>query len=248
MTSHATELTLRKLFAGEGVSPALKEHSETCDQCKAKLRAIEEEQKKFEAAIPFERFAAGVERAARNPRELVTPPPRRQWLGYAMAVAASLLVVAAIPLVLRGDSGGNRLKGSDTVDVIVAGPSNGPQRTASHQVAEALAPGERVQIAWDAKATRYLITVSIDEGGEVSAIPDSGQSMTVTGKGQLPHSIEFTGKGTEHVVVVLTKEPLQVEDVRRALKLRFDEARGNLGQLGQLDVAGEQFHYTFLKP
>ena len=248
MMSHATDLSLRKLFAGESVAPELKAHSESCEQCKAKLKAIEDEQKRFEAAIPFERFAAGVERAARTPREVAPPAPRRQWMGWAMGIAATVLAVATASIVLKNEGGGNRLKGSDTVDVIVAGPANGPQRAASHQVAEALAPGERVQIAWDAKSPRYLVAVSIDERGEVSAIPDHGQSMAIAGKGQLPHSIEFTGRGTEHVVVVLTRDPLQVDEVRRALKVRYDEARGNLGQLGQLDVPGEQHHYTFLKP
>jgi hypothetical protein len=248
MTSHATELTLRKLFAGETVTDELKAHSEACEQCKAKLRAIEDEQKKFEAAIPFERFAAGVERASRTPRE-VAKPPRKQWMGYVMAIAAGLLVVAAVPLVLRdGGPGRNNLKGSDTVEIHVAGAAGGPQRLSATNVAEALAPGERVQIGYDAKSYRFLIAVSVDDRGEISSFPDTGQSMPISGKGQLPYSIEFTGHGTEHLVVVLTREPLPVDEVRRALRVRYDEARGNLSQLGSLDVAGEQYHYTFLKP
>ncbi len=248
MTSHATELSLRKLFAGEAVAPDLKAHSESCDVCRAKLKTIEDEQKKFESAIPFERFAAGVERASRNPRE-VAAPPRRSWVGYAVALAASVLIIAAVPLVMRGDGGGggNRLKGSG-VELTVGGTNGAPQRKATSNVAEALAPGERVLIGYSAGANRYLVAVSIDERGEVAAIPESGQSMPISAAGHLPDAIEFTGRGMEHVVVVLTREPLPVEEVRRALKIRYDEARGNLSQLGQLDVPGEQFHYTFLKP
>ncbi len=245
MMSHATELTLRKLFAGETVDAALKAHSESCEQCKAKLRAIEEEQRKFEAAIPFERFAAGVERASRQPRE-VAAPPRRQWLGYVMAVAAGLLVVAAVPLVLKGDdSGGNRTKGTD-VQLTVGG--SGVQRKVTRDVAEALAPGERVVVGYSSGPYHYLVAVSIDERGEIASIPESGQSMAIRDSGKLPDAIEFTGRGTEHMVVVMTREPVAVDEIRRALRARYDEARGNLSQLGTLDVTGEQFHYTFLKP
>jgi hypothetical protein len=248
MTSHATELTLRKLFAGETVSPELKAHSDSCDVCRAKLRAIEEEQKKFEAAIPFERFAAGVERAGRQPREVAPPAtPRRQWVGVVMAIAAGLLVVAAVPLVLRGDGdGGNRTKGTDVQ--LTVGGNGSPQRKVTREVAEALAPGERVVVGYSSGPYRYLVAVSIDERGEIASIPESGQSMSIGNTGRLPDAIEFTGRGTEHLVLVMTREPVSVEEVRRGLKARYEEARGNLSQLGSLDVSGEQFHYTFLKP
>jgi hypothetical protein len=242
MSAHASELTLRKVFAGESVAADLKAHSDACEQCRAKLKAIEEEQKRFEAAIPFERFSAGVERASRNPRQ-VEAPPRRQWMGYAMAIAASILVVAAVPLLTPRSP---IIKGADGIQLIIGGP--GPQRDATPNIVEALTSGERVEIKYSLNSSRYLIAVSVDESGEVTSIPERGESMLVKNRGQLPNSIEFTGHGTEHVVVVMTKDPLQVEDVRRALRQRYDEARGNLMQLGQLDIPGEQLHYSFLKP
>ena len=225
----------------------MKAHSDACEQCKALLRAIEEEQRKFEAAIPFERFAAGVERAQRNPRQ-TAQPAKRQWLGYAMAVAAGVLVVAAVPLILNDTHRPNGLKGANTIDVKVAGAPGVPTRQALPNVAEPLSTGERVEVFFSAYATHYVVAVSVDEQGEVSSYPEHGQSLPVTGKGHLPDSVEFTGHGFEHMVVVLTSEPLTVDDVRRALKTRYDEARGNLTQLGQLDVPGQQLHYTFMKP
>ncbi|MBK7860616.1 MAG: ACP synthase [Archangiaceae bacterium] len=245
--SHATELSLRKLFAGEDVGAELKAHSDACDECKAKLRAIEDEQRRFEAAIPFERFAAGVERANRTPRHVAAPPPRRAWLGYAVAIAAGLLVVAAAPLLLRDGRHPNGIKGTDAIELHIGGAS-GSTRKAQPNVSEPLSSGERVEITFSAQATRYLVAVSVDEAGEVASYPESGQSLPVLGKGHLPDSFEFTGHGFEHVVVVLNNEPFSVEDVRRALRARYDEARGNLTQLGRLDVSGEQLHYTFMKP
>jgi hypothetical protein len=64
----------------------------------------------------------------------------------------------------------------------------------------------------------------------------------------LPDSLVFTGAGLERVVVVMSREKLDVEAVKRAAKARYDEARGKLEHLGTLDVPGEQFHRSFLKP
>ena len=117
---------------------------------------------------------------------------------------------------------------------------------------EALANGERVRIGFRAGGYRYLAAVSIDEKGDVTALyPERGPSIRVRTDGAkeyLSDSLEFTGHGLERVVVVMTADPLDVEDVRRAAKARYDEARGNLSQLGTLDLPGEQFHRTFLKP
>ncbi|MBS1150751.1 MAG: hypothetical protein H6Q89_2449, partial [Myxococcaceae bacterium] len=117
---------------------------------------------------------------------------------------------------------------------------------------EALGPGERVRIGFRAGAYRYVAAVSIDESGEVTALyPERGPSLRVRADGTreyMSDSLEFTGHGLERVVVVMTSEPIDVEDVRRAAKAGYDEARGNLSQLGTLDLPGEQFHRTFLKP
>jgi hypothetical protein len=251
-TGHPREIELRRVFAGESV-PGAASHLGECAVCKAKLKGFEEEQRKFEAEIPFERFAAGVERATRQPR--ATPAPRRQVMRVAMAIAAGVVVLAGALVLKGGDPDTNRLKGGTGVDVIIASPANGPQRLASQdpQVPEALAPGEWLRIGFRSGGYRYLTAVSIDESGEVTALyPERGPSLRVRTAGGTEYlgndKLAFTGQGLERVVVVMTKEPLDVEDVKRAAKARYDEARGNLSQLGTLDLPGEQFHRTFLKP
>ncbi len=251
--THPREIELRRISAGENV-PAAAAHLSDCADCKLKLKGFEDEQKRFEAQIPFERFAAGVERATRQPRETPTAP-RKQLMRVVMAIAAGLVVLAGVPLVMKGtDVTHNRLKGGSGIDVRVASPANGPQRMASQdpQVPEALAPGEWVRIGFRAGGYRYLAAVSIDEQGEVTALyPERGPSLRVRTEGAteyLSDKLAFTGQGLERVVVVLTAEPLDVEDVKRAARARYDEARGNLSQLGTLDLPGEQFHRTFLKP
>lgn len=252
MSAHLREIQLRQLLAGEKLEEAAA-HLAACAECKARTKDLEAEQQRFETAIPFERFAAGVERATRQPRQ--TPRSNRRPMQIIVAIAASVLVLAGVPLVMRGggDHGSNRTKGGSEVEIVVAGASNGPQRMGSHDplAPEALAPGERVRIGYRAGGYRYLAAVTIDEKGEVSALyPERGPSLRIRTDAATEYmpALEFTGAGLERVVVVMTEEPIDIEEVKKAAKVRYDEARGNLAQLGTLDLPGEQFHRTFLKP
>ncbi len=250
---HPREIELRRLLTGETIE-AISTHLTGCTDCKARLTQLQEQQQSFEAAIPFERFAAGVERAMRQPRP--TPKTTGGPVKILIAIAATVLLLAGIPLVMRATTGEptHRLKGGSEVEVVIAGQANGPQRMGSPDplLPEALGHGERVRIGFRAGNYRYLAAVSIDESGEVTALyPERGPSIRVRNDGAkeyLSDSLEFTGHGLERLVVVMTADPIDVEDVRRAARARYDEARGNLSQLGTLDLPGEQFHRTFLKP
>jgi hypothetical protein len=127
----------------------------------------------------------------------------------------------------------------------VAGPANGPQRNTNLATPEALTPGERVRVGYHAGNYHYLAVVSVDDRGEISVISDGAVHGS---DGYLPNSLEFTGQGLERMIVVMSAEALAEDELRRAVRTRFDEARGNLSQLGTLDVPGEQFHQMFVKP
>ncbi|MBL8938280.1 MAG: ACP synthase, partial [Archangium sp.] len=139
-----------------------------------------------------------------------------------------------------------------SVQVVVAG--QGPQRDASAKsdVAEALAPGERVRIGLTPDAWKYALVVSIDEAGEITPIyVDNGRSLAIGASKEvvwLPESLEFTGKGLEHVVILLSASPITLDQLAGPLRLAFQDARGDLTKLGSLPLPGEQFHRTFLKP
>ncbi|MBL8920816.1 MAG: ACP synthase [Myxococcaceae bacterium] len=248
---HPGSLTLRRLHAGEAVGDEVTLHVAACEACSATLASFSSEQQAFEQQISFDRFAAGVERAA---REASRPPPQRRWLQPMLALAAGLVVIAGAQLVLsRVEPGsGNRLKGGAAVQVVVAG--RGPQRDASEKphVAEALAAGERVRIGLTPDPWKYAIVVSIDDAGEITPIyVDNGHSLAVGASKDtvwLPESLEFTGAGLEHVVIVLSSSPLSLDQLASALRLAFDDARGDLLKLGSLPLPGQQFHRTFLKP
>lgn len=250
-TGHISVHTLRRVRAGEldvTEVQAIRAHAEVCGECSAKERSLDAEAQDFARHISFDRFASGVERAARRPRE--TQLPRA-----VMALAASLLVVFGATLVLRAqdDSRGgfNNLKGGAQISLQIAS-RDGSQRTGLSNTIEALAPGDRVAIGYQADGLRFITALSIDERGEVTPLyPESGFSMRAEGGAgmqYLPDSLEFTGSGTERVIVLLSDEPLSMIALIDAARRAYEKTGGDLGLLSHLDVPGEQFHRTLLKP
>jgi hypothetical protein len=248
---HVGELALRRHRAGEAVGDAVAAHVAACADCRARGRALDDEQRRFERDVSFDRFAAGVERAARGDRRRRRPSAPLAWvLAPMIAAAATLaLVVTFVP----GPRGPNRTKGGAWITVRVAG-GDGTQRTAAAEAPEVLAPGDRVRIGYEPGAHRYLLALSVDDHGAVTPLyPEAGRSVSADKASggalrYLPDSLEFTGAGAERLVVVLSEQPLEVEAARRAARSAFDRARGDVRRLPALDLPGEQFQRTFIKP
>jgi hypothetical protein len=274
--THLGELALRRLRAGESFTrgtsdgasgrasgetaawPAAGDataHAAGCPDCRARWKALDDEQRRFEQEISFDRFAAGVERAMRS-----APPARARapGLGRALRFAVPALAVAAGVALFVGTPGGrgghNTLKGGGAGITVRVAAGEGPQRTAAEGAPEALALGERVRIGYQAGAHRYLLSLSIDERGTVTPLyPESGRSVPVgkavgAGPRYLPDSVEFTDAGTERLFVILSDEPVDVEAARRAARASFDRAKGDILHMPALDLPGEQFQRTFIKP
>ena len=251
-SEHIGELTLRRRRAGEALGPegpAIDAHATSCADCRARVRALDDEQRRFEQEISFDRFAAGVERAERGANKARRPIRARVWLSSlgAMAAAAAALVIFVGPTGSR-----NRIKGGGGIIVRVAGTDG--QRTADVAAIEALARGERLRIGYQPGDHRYLLSLSIDDRGEVTPLyPERGPSLTVPDGSQratrfLPDSLELTGKGTERIIVVLSDQPIDVEIARRAARAAYQKAGGNLARMTNLELPGEQFVRTFAKP
>lgn len=255
--THVGELKLRRLRAGESVGDEAAAHAAACPQCRARSKELDDEQRRFEQTISFDRFTAGVERAARRPAALPAPAPltsRARWTVPALGAAAALALVVTFSARHRGDAEHNRSKGGADVVVYVGGGA--AQRIAGSGAPEALAPGERIRIGYKAGAHRYLTAVSLDDHGAATALyPESGSSLALPrdprGAGEthyLPDSVELLGAGAERVVVVLSDQPLEVAAVKRAAERAYRQAKGDILRLPPLELAGEQFHRTFLKP
>lgn len=256
MSAHITEWTLRRLHVGELPAPEATQaraHVAGCTACGAVLKEVEDAQSRFEAEVPFERFAAQVERATTR-----QPAPRRpQWERAARplaAMAATVLVLVGVGRFMALEDGteprGNRIKGGAVAELRIGG--DGPQRTAGTERPEPMAPGERVRLGYEAGAHRYVMAVSVDARGEVTPLyPETGESLSVEpgpGMHWLPDSLEFTGSGAERVVLVLSDTPLKVDAVTSAARDAFEAGGRDVAHLPELDVPGEQTHWMLLKP
>ena len=234
---HPGELTLRRFLAEESIDASTTEHLRACAQCAARLGKLKDEKDAFEAEVPFERFAAGVEKAARLQQK--RPPSSR--VVVLMALAACFVAFFAGKAVFdEAAAEGNRLKGGPGVDFVIHGPAG--QRPAAEL--EQLSKGERVRIGVSGK--KHVLALSIDDAGEVSTV----YAETLAGEAQtwLPDSIEFTGNGREYVVVLLSDAPLSADALRTQLREHFKAAEGDVTKLGALEVNAVQVHRTFKKP
>jgi hypothetical protein len=266
---HIQAIKLRRLSAGElqgAEASDVEAHAAACPTCRARLKEIADEQRRFEQEISFDRFAAGVGRAARAPRALparkIGAASLQRWLYPALAAAAA--VVLAIRFTPHPENpnslpiGTNRIKGAGGITVQIGTAAKGtPRRIASPTGVEPLAPGERVRIGYRVGDHYQFVTVvSVDDQGEVSPLyPESGSSVELGRiKGDpdttayLPDSVEFTGKGIERLIVIFTDKAIRVDEVKKAAQRAFQQAKGDVAHLPALDVPGEQFQRTFVKP
>jgi hypothetical protein len=253
-SEHPSEWTLRRLHAGElptAEATQARTHAASCERCGTVLREAEQAQRQFEAELPFERFAEGVERAAQKQRKF-SPDSSRRRVGPLVAMAATVLVVVAVrPLLSAEPVPGVRTKGGATAELRVGGGGES-QRVARMDVPEALAPGERVRLGYTPDTRKYVLALSVDAAGEVTPLyPEGGQSLPVeagAGTHWLPGSLEFTGTGAERVVLVLTDAPVTVEDASAAALKAFEAGGRDVAKMPALEVAGEQTHWMLLKP
>ncbi len=253
--THPGDLELRRRRLGElpgAAMLAIDDHVAACPACRARLRALEDEQRRFESNISFDRFAAGVERAARPPAR-ARRPAARAWVYSAMAMAAGVAIVLTVQRPSPAPTPpGVRIKGGAGVIVRVAGPAG--QRTARIDTPEQLAAGERLRIGYQPGGRRYLLSLSIDDRGEVTPLyPEQGASLPVPeGPAEatryLPDSLELTGAGLERIFVVLSDDPIPMDDARRAARAAYQRAGGDLGRVARLGLPGEEFTRTFAKP
>jgi hypothetical protein len=249
---HLGELTLRRYRAAELVAPTCTEvdqHLAGCPVCRSKLRVLVEEERTFQREISFERFAGGVERAQRVPRQ----HPRRAlaWSLSGVIAAAAM----ALFLVQVSSSTRNRSKGASVeATVRIASTSTPGQRVAPPGSHEVLEPGDRVRLGYKTADARYLAAVSIDDGGDVTPLyPEAGDALSVSPTQEtvyLPDSLEFTGSGKERVFLFLARKPFAVEAAKEAVRAAHQIVKGNLESLPNPAFAGGQdvFSWLFRKP
>lgn len=262
---HVPALKLRRFFVGESLGDehaAVAAHTQSCSECRGRLRQLEEEQSRFFSAVSADRFAAGVERAARVPRPTPRPATGKSFftfmsLGFvATCFALYLGVKPMLDGKLDGRTGAgtshrNSIKGAAGVSVRIAAARAASQREATAEGEETLLSGERVRVGYDPKAHGFIFVFSVDDHGRVSSLyPEAGKSLpVVNGQGirYFPDSLEFTGAGLERLVVTLSDEPLSPQQVQQAAEVAFRQAGGDVSKMGTVTLPGEQFHRLFRK-
>jgi len=265
-TLHVGDLRLRRFRAGEfsgEVHEEIARHTAECGSCRAQLRLLQEEQRQFERDIPFERFAGGVERACRVPR----PRPKRRWAmggAFGLVAAAAVVVLLWRPSGRVGDFGSrdvrhagfNQTKGGLSAVARIASASGAPQRSLLPAGSATLQPGERIRLGYNTPTPGYLVAVSVDDAGEISALyPEGGGSLAVAATPRvtfLPDSLELTGLGRERVFLFLANQPLDAAAAKKSVRDAHARAKGDLVALptpafeGRSDV--RPFSWLFYKP
>jgi hypothetical protein len=232
--SHIGELELRRFRAGEIAaerSQTIGGHTTHCGRCRAKLVALEDEQRGFERAIPFERFAGGVERAAREPRRRAGRSGRVLWLVPVLSVAAAasfFLLPRPHPRPLGDASGFNQTKGGALDAMVRIATADGRhQRALTDGGRDQLAHGDRLRIGYLTDRARHVIVLSIDDGGEITTLYRetsgglTGASLrVVAGKAMayLPDSVELTGHGHERLFMFVADGPFSVDSAITAVR------------------------------
>jgi hypothetical protein len=145
----------------------------------------------------------------------------------------------------------NRIKGQAgaVAELRVAG-ADGQQHSLQPGGRLSLRAGERVRLGVRADGARYLGAVSIDDAGAVTPLyPERGAALPApAGRSlsYLPDSLEFTGNGRERVFLVLGGRSFTVEELARAARAAYDEARGDLDAVGGLTAPGADTTFTWL--
>jgi hypothetical protein len=252
-SNHFGELALRCYRAGEYTAEACAEvdrHLASCPTCRAKMRVLVEEQRGFEREISFERFAGGVERAQRVPRQR----SRGAWAVSISCVVAAA-AVALFLVKVSSPTHSNRVKGSSVeATARISSTTASTQRTAPPGSQEVLEPGDRVRIGYKTVDARYLAAISVDDRGEVTPLyPEAGQALAVPTTLEtvyLPDSLEFTGAGRERVFLFLARTPFDLEAAKQAVKSAHQAVKGDLSALPNPAFSGGQdvFSWLFRKP
>jgi hypothetical protein len=251
---HPGELRLRRHRIGElaGVdAQMIDEHLADCADCRTRLDALDDEQRAFAAQIPFDRFAGGVERAARVPR--ARPVSRRSLVaGSGLALAAA----AALVLVIRpggGDpAGGNRIKGGEFEARLQIAAAGGGQRALDPGGHASLHTGDQLRLGYRAASPGHLVVVSVDDAGAVSVLyPDQGDTLPVAAAravAYLPGSITLTGAGKERIYMITGTQAFGVEAAVREIGAAHTRAGGDLSAMGplQFGAGGAVTSFTWL--
>lgn len=209
---------IRRLAAGElgGAERArLLEHVAGCARCQETQREIAEEGRALAAALPFDDFAAGVaEKLAASERPAARARARRF---LPLALAATLVAAAAVPLVARlspAREDGMRVKGGAALTLYAQAAGGARVVTPG----DPIPAGARLRLALAPGGRKHAAVLLVDADG--ASILHVGPAVA----GPLPDAFEWTGAGVATVVAVLADAPLDADALAEHLAKGGPEA------------------------
>ncbi|HZH17383.1 MAG TPA: hypothetical protein VE057_23710 [Archangium sp.] len=199
----------RALAAGE--EGTVREHLATCTACSARYDVLHADREAFQAAMPPLQL-----RAPEPPRRLA--PRRAAWLGTAVALAASVMLVVLVGRPPREVLEVGRTKGSGWSGFYVrhqdAVREGGP--------GEVVRPGDALQFTTSLATPRYVAVLSLDGARRVSLYYPAEPTAAFQPAGEdvpLPLSTLLDGTlGPETVYVLACPAPIPLEPLLSALE------------------------------
>jgi hypothetical protein len=193
VSEHPSFFALERLRLGEAEGE-ISAHVERCPRCSERLRAMEAEDRAFNAAHP-------------TLRSLLGKRDRIDWIAPVLALAACTIAVAlALP-----DPETTRAKGDTRVELLVR---RGDQTFAWDE--RPLRQGDTLLFRYTS-ARSHMMLAGVEDSGDVSifvqdAALEPGQNRIA------PQGLELDDHaGSERIILLLSDEPLDPNEVERAL-------------------------------
>jgi hypothetical protein len=198
-------MAVRRLVAGElqgAERDRLSDHVKGCARCQVTERELATERTELAAAIPFDRFAAGVAERLARPAKVSRFSRPMAWAS--MAIAASLLAVVGAQVWLHELGQGSprevatRVKGGAGAQLYVQDQSGsralGPN--------ESVASGAKLLLSLEPAGHRFAAAALVDRDGP--AVLYVGPAKA----GPLPQAFEWTAEGTARLIVQYADQPI----------------------------------------
>ncbi len=251
-TSHPSRLALDRYLTGAGdeADRATDEHVRSCPRCAALVKQLRAEDQAF-----LEQFPTREALAQARPRR-ARPPLRRKLFRLGLPLAAAMAAsVAAVVLWPRApgqvdDGGGVRVKGGAVVELAVKRGSRSFPYNGQH-----LRSGDVLAFRYTTRL-RYLLLLSLEQSGEVNILLADAAGRRSMGiapgrKVKLGSGVQLDdAPGAERFIVLLSREPLKAQALRREVSTRFraltPEDRPGL-EIGRLPAGEEQFSWLIRK-
>lgn len=200
-------------------------HLESCAQCRARLEAMEEDERAFAASTDFARSSAEILARFETAKEKKRPG----WLGLPVllrvATASALVLALVLPLtgLFEPKGPGLRTKGeaSPILEMFVRDAS-GIRRG---QDGMTLHAGDSIQFRYRAAGYGYLMIVSVESNGAVSPLYPDAEDQSVPVRPDGEHLLEGSivlddAKGRERILAFFSAAPLESSAVAQSIRER----------------------------